>query len=195
MRWFKILVGIVCVGVLIWLVRSRDGLDKLRMEEIGQFLPTGGDRNRDGSMYAAKEVGLVIVASSNDVNKVVDWIGDDSGRRLREIDYDNYLGVVFLGGLKPVVHDGVEIQSVAYGEGELVVEVDNLHKRPGGAAALSSPYHVVMVERPVEWVDGQGVELVVWFDGKEVIRERVVIEGYVLVKGRERFQDYWQLGG
>lgn len=99
--------------------------------------------------YEDKEPGLVIVAGADEASQLNGRIGPEALEQLREMDYERFFAVVAFLGWQPTGHEGIRIERIVR-QGN-AVSIYALVGRPTGEDRVSSPYHLVKVQKIGQW--------------------------------------------
>ncbi len=109
--------------------------------------------------YEDKEPGLVIIASADETNQLDGWVGAEVIEQLRKMDYGNYFAVVAFLGWQPTGHEGISIERVVR-QGDEVFLYASVG-RPKGTTEVTSPYHLIQVQKMGWWSTSINFALVV----------------------------------
>ncbi len=109
--------------------------------------------------YEDREPGLVIVTNVDEVNQLDGWISPKAVEELRGMDYDGYFAVIAFLGWQPTGHEGIRIERVVR-QGD-TVSIYALVGRPTGETRISSPYHLVKIQKTGRWGTSINFALVV----------------------------------
>ena len=99
--------------------------------------------------YEERKPGLVIIANEDEIDQLTGFVTPRALSQLQELDYDKYFAVVAFLGWHHKVHEGIRI--------ERIIRQNNLvfiHAQVGeltGKDAISSPYHIVKVQKVGRW--------------------------------------------
>jgi hypothetical protein len=122
--------------------------------------------------YEEKEPKLVIVSTFDDIPSLSPNISPEAQPELNNTDFGEYFLIAVFQGWKAVYDYEVSIERIAYlGEtvkvfAEFVEPTEGQMLHP----AVSSPYHVVRVEKPQE-LAGKEVRFILIANGQEVTSE------------------------
>ena len=106
-----------------------------------------------GPPYEGREPGLMVIARPEEVANLNDWVTEDAKARLQTLDYDAYFGLIVFQGWKPTFGYGIQVERIASLEDEVTVLVQLKEPRPDEEKAdtVTSPYHLVQVQRVGAW--------------------------------------------
>lgn len=99
--------------------------------------------------YENKEPGLVIVTSADEANQLNGWIGSEALEQLRELEYERFFAVVAFLGWQPTGHEGIRIKRIVR-QGD-AISTYALVGMPTGETRVSSPYHLVKIQKIGQW--------------------------------------------
>lgn len=99
--------------------------------------------------YEDKKPDLMIIASTDEVNQLNGWISPEALEQLREMDYERFFAAVVFLGWQPTGHEGIRVERIAR-QGN-AVSIYALVGRPSGEDEVSSPYHLVKVQKVGRW--------------------------------------------
>jgi len=114
--------------------------------------------------YEDKEPSLVIIASVDEANRLNGWISPEALEQLREIDYKRSFAVVAFLGWQSTGHEGIRIERVVR-QGN-AVSIYAQVGRPTGETRISSPYHLIKIQKTGRW--GTNVDFALVVDGTTV---------------------------
>lgn len=109
--------------------------------------------------YENKESGLVIIASADEANQLNGWISLEALEQLREMDYEKFFAVVAFLGWQPTGHEGIRIERIVR-QGD-AISIYALVGMPTGETRVSSPYHLVKIQKTGWWGTSINFALVV----------------------------------
>lgn len=99
--------------------------------------------------YEDKEPGLVIIASVDETDQLDGWVSPEAIKQLREVDYESYFVVIVFLGWQPTGHEGIRIERIARQDN--AVSIYALVGRPTGETRVTSPYHLVKIQKIGRW--------------------------------------------
>jgi len=109
--------------------------------------------------YEDREPGLVIIASADEADQLDGWISPEALEQLRELDYERFFAVVAFLGWQPTGHEGIHIERVVR-QGDEVFLYASVG-RPKGTTEVTSPYHLIQVQKMGRWSTSINFALVV----------------------------------
>lgn len=99
--------------------------------------------------YEDKEPGLVIIASADETDQLDGWISPEAMTQLCEIDYESYFAIIVFLGWQPTGHEGIRIERITRQDN--AVSIYALVGRPTGETRVTSPYHLVKIQKIGRW--------------------------------------------
>jgi hypothetical protein len=121
------------------------------------------DEGGTGERWEAKEPGLVVIATSEDLTQVNDLFTKDAQAQLYEVDFGIYFAIAAFLGRQGSIHEGIDIEQVLHWGDKVSVYVQV--GRPGFGAMETSPYHLVKVRKEGNW--NQTIQFTLYMDGTE----------------------------
>ncbi|MCR4408524.1 MAG: hypothetical protein NUW24_16655 [Anaerolineae bacterium] len=99
--------------------------------------------------YETRESGLIIVASTDEASQLDGWISPEALEQLREVDYERFFAAVVFLSWQPTGHEGIRVERIVR-QGN-AVSIYALVGRPTGETRVSSPYHLVKIQKVGRW--------------------------------------------
>ncbi len=139
--------------------------EKLPFETIAQ-----GDGFFTGRSYGGEEPNLLIITEPNEVDSPgldVEF-PSELANQLRHLDYDRFLAVLVLQGLKHQGGYSVTVQQIVRRDDRVNVYVEFTSPEPGTRRiqAFTSPYHLVVVSKEGKW--GRQIKFILISDSEPV---------------------------
>jgi len=107
------------------------------------------DTSVTGEIWEAREPGLMVIATLEDLAQIDDLFTKDAQAQLREMDSDIHFAVAAFLGWQGSGHEGIWIEQVVRRGDQIAVHVRV--GRPGGTSVVTSPYHLVTVRKEGNW--------------------------------------------
>jgi hypothetical protein len=138
-------VLLAAVGAILPACRPQE--QDLPFETIEQTYSSG-----TGRYYENREPAMMIVSAPQEAEQVFNFITPDAAERLNRINYDSYFAIAVFQGMKPSGGYGVNITRISSRNHRITVEVNFQEPAPGfeRTQIITSPYHLVQVEKPAE---------------------------------------------
>ncbi len=132
------------------------------------------DSPHSGGGLQAKQPDLKVISEKEDTYSLGNTISSASISKLVDLDYKAYFALVVFQGLEPTGGYGVEIQRITRQGNTVNIYAHFTEPAPAkpSAALLTSPYHLVQIQR--EGLKGDLV-FVVLADGKEILRQTYTV--------------------
>ena len=145
--WATIVIGIAFSTALLITSCKPKEID-LTFETIEQKEWAG-----TGQSYEAREPGSIVISSLQDIANLDKLVTDEAMTQLQELDYDNYFVLVVFQGRKPTTGYRVQIDHITRTGKIINVYTQFLEPKPDEAKAdaITSPYHLVQVQKIGEW--------------------------------------------
>ncbi|MEA3308170.1 MAG: protease complex subunit PrcB family protein [Chloroflexota bacterium] len=127
------------------------------------------ERNLTGEIYEAREPGLIVVAQSDEVAELDDWVTETSKEQFQVMDYDACLALVVFQGMKPTDGYGVRIERVVRESNEVTIyaQFQKPHSDQKKNDIVTSPYSLTQVQKTDTW--NQNIKFNVIVDDSVVI--------------------------
>ena len=107
--------------------------------------------------WKVEHAGLMIIESKNDVEKAKQYVTNEAGVTLEQMDYAEFFALIAFHGQRGTVYYDFAIENIMQNEDQIFVIAHP--SRASGDAASSSPYHVVKVRRGDDWTYPQTFHL------------------------------------
>lgn len=92
---------------------------------------------------------LIIVATPEETGQLGNLVSEYAQQQLLDMEYDNYFAVVAFLGWQPTRHEGIRVERVVR-KGQSVSVFTQVGLRTGDTE-VTSPYHLVKVEKSGQW--------------------------------------------
>lgn len=104
-------------------------------------------------LYEAHEPGLIIVANTQDIASLDNWITNDAQTQLQALDYGNYFVIAVFQGLKSSTRYGVRIERITRQENTVAIIAQFQEPTPEHERnpLVTSPYRLVRVRKVGSW--------------------------------------------
>jgi len=144
--WAIIVTGLVGTALMITSCKPQER--DLPFETIEQKEWAG-----TGQSYEAREPGLMIISRLQDITSLDKLVTDGAMTKLKELDYDNCFVLVVFQGWKPTTGYRVQIDRTTRTGKMINIYTQFLEPKPeeAKADAITSPYHLVQVQKTGEW--------------------------------------------
>jgi hypothetical protein len=149
---------VTALMVLVGMTACQPREEELPFETIERL-----DASGTGELWQAKEPGLMVIATLEDLAQIDDLFTKDAQVQLREVDFDAHLAAAAFLGQQGSGHEGIQIERVVRqgDEVSVFVQVGN----PKGTPEVSSPYHLVKVGKEENW--NQAIRFTLYMNGIE----------------------------
>ena len=153
----KSVAGVLLLAVLaVVLVSCKPKEIELPFETIERRQGAG-----TGELWEAREPGLMVIATSEDLAQIDGLFTEDAQAQLCEVDFNACFAVAAFLGWQGSGHEGIWIEQVARrGEG---VAVHVRVGKPGWTSEVTSPYHLVKVRKEGDW--NRNIRFTLYLDG------------------------------
>lgn len=123
--------------------------EALAFETIEQRLWGGTDKG----YYEAREPGLIVITRPEEVVGLSEWVTNEARIHLQTLDYETYFALVIFQGWKPGMGYSVQVNCMTRQDDTINVYVQFREPASGSvvAAAVTSPYHLVQVQKSGIW--------------------------------------------
>lgn len=125
--------------------------------------------NLTGQLYEAREPGLIIVAQSDEVTEMDDWVTETSKERLQVMDYDAYFALTVFQGRKPTDGYRIQIERIVRESKEVTIYAQFQEPHPDQKKndIVTSPYCLLQIQKIDTW--DQSIKFNVIVDDSVVI--------------------------
>jgi len=170
MKYARIVGNLLVLLMMMFIItacKSQGG--ELLFETVAK---SNGPDNLGLTTYREEEPALLIIANGDEVDALVPNVLAEAptlADQLRQLDYDRFLAVLVLQGLKAQGGYSVTVQRIVQQDDQINVYVEFNSPEPGTRRiqAFTSPYHLVAVsKRGGEW--GQQLHFMLITDSEEV---------------------------
>lgn len=100
-------------------------------------------------LFEDTQPALKIITSPEDVDSLDGLITVEAQRQLQEMDYNTHFAVITFLGQQSTSHGGVSIQRIVRQGNDISISAKA--GRPMGDPVVTSPYHLVRVEKTGRW--------------------------------------------
>lgn len=106
-----------------------------------------------GEPYETTEPGIRMVTSAEEIDALNGWISVEAQAQLQNVNYEQYVVLAVFQGLKPTTRYSVEIKRITRLGDTVNVHVQFQEPKPNEMSgdAITSPYHVVQMQKVGEW--------------------------------------------
>jgi len=154
--WVVLVTAMVLTLPLLYLAACQPRENELSFEAVERR-----DWPGSGREWEAREPGLMVIATSEDLAQIDDLFTEDAQAQLCEVDFNVYFAVAAFLGWQGSGHEGIWIEQVARrGEG---VAVHVRVGKPGWTSEVTSPYHLVKVRKEGDW--NRNIRFTLYLDG------------------------------
>ena len=124
-----------------------------------------------GNLYKAKQPGLIVISSPDEVDGLDGLITDDAKQSLLVLDYNAYFALAAFQGWKPSSGFGVLVNRITQEGNTVNVYAQFSEPRPDEEKAdiVTSPYHLIIVQKDGSW----GKEILFNLVSKDIIVDSV----------------------
>lgn len=120
-----------------------------------------------GALWESREPGLVLIADVSQTPVIDDLVTPEAEVELESLDYSKFFALAVFLGWKSNLHEGVEILQLQNTDDS--VSVVAVAGEETWENIVSSPYHLVKVEKVGEW--NTDIEFVLAIDGEVVLTQ------------------------
>jgi hypothetical protein len=130
----------------------------LTFETIEQKISTGTSK-----AYEAWEPGLMTVYSEADIASLGDWVTAEATSKLQELDFENSFALIAFQGWKGSGGYEVQIERITKAEKtvNIYAQFDTPKSNEARISGITSPYHLVQVQKSEVWDQGIKFHLIV----------------------------------
>jgi hypothetical protein len=133
-----------------------------------------------GEIYESRNPGIVIITGPEGVDKLGALITADAVQQLREMNYETHFAVIAFWGLQPTGYEGLFVDQVIHQENAL--SILGWVGEKIGTDEITSPYHVMQVERTGELIWNIPYHITLTLDDIIVISQTGVITDYTFLE-------------
>ncbi len=156
-RVCRISCRVLLVLISIWL--SILVLSACKSQEVELPFETI-ERSDYSPQYENKEPSLTVVANLDNVEELEEWITPKAIEQLRKTDYKTHFAIAAFLGWQSTGHEGIRIEQIVRRGNS--VSVYALVGNPTGETEVTSPYHLVKVQKVGQW--GSEVDFTLMFE-------------------------------
>ena len=111
------------------------------------------DGSGTGDLYESYEPGLMVIARSEEVDRLGGLITDEARQTLLELDYSQYFALVTFFGMKGTGGYSIQVTRVTRSGDTVSVYARLDEPAPDQAKSdvVTSPYHLVIVQKDGSW--------------------------------------------
>jgi hypothetical protein len=139
----KALLPLIVIATLLL------GLTACKPQEIKLSFETIEQVDATTKQWEGKEPKLLVIASTQDVEAARPFVTDEALAALQKMDYTTHFAVLAFRGLQTSSHEGFKVEQIGRQGNEVL-----LYAQPGANgpdAVMTSPYHLIEVNKEGQW--------------------------------------------